>query len=326
MKYPLAGRRVAVVGATGFIGSHLTERLVWNGANVLAVTRSVNRLENLKSVVGECQVTVADILDRQSIGDSLRDFKPETVYHLAADVDASESFGHMTKCLESNAIGTANVLEAAHGGGAELVVYGDSSKVYGNGPVPYRESQPEAPICSYAVGKCAGWQLCRLVRSLTGMAVSSLRPTFVYGPRQNPNLITYVEKCARLGQPVRLMGGSQTRDLLYVGDAVRAFIATATEHAAWGRAIPIGGGCEITVARLCRKILELLDSRVAIIADAQKPRQTEIWRSYCDNAEARELLGWSPEVSLTQGLRSTLFDGLPEVRSVEHVRTAGVQA
>jgi UDP-glucose 4-epimerase len=311
MGVPLAGRRIAVVGATGFIGSHLTEHLVRAGAHVVAVAHTGRRLANLSAVAGECRFVLSDMLDRESILACLREAKPEIVYHLAADVDAEENFEHIGSSIGSNACGTANVLEAASRAGAEVLVYADSCKVYGNGPVPYREAQPDAPVCSYAVGKAAGWQLCRLVSAMTGIAVSSVRSTFVYGPRQNPNLVTHVEDCVRRNVTVRLLGGSQTRDLLYVDDAVRAFTAAACEPAAWGHVVPIGGGVELSVVDICREIASVLSSQVEILPGAQQPRLTEIWRSYCDNAEAKAVLRWSPEVSLREGLGRTLLAAAP---------------
>ncbi len=137
---------------------------------------------------------------------------------------------------------------------------------------------------------------------MTGMSVCALRSTWIYGPRQNPSLLTHVRDCAASNQPVRLMGGAQTRDVLYVEDAVRAYLAAATEPAAWGCAVPVGGGCELTVTELCREFVQVMGSSIEVIPDAQPPRLTEIWRSYCDNAEARELLKWSPLISLRQGL------------------------
>lgn len=308
MTVPLSGRRVAVIGATGFLGSHLTERLVRDGASVLAVARN-RRLGNLAAVASDCRFAPADILDRERLCAALGAFRPQTVFHLAADVDAPESFAHMRASIAGNATGTAHALEAAANAGAETFVYADSCKVYGNGPVPYREAQPDAPLCSYAMGKAAGWRLCQLASAMTGMAVCSLRSTSAYGPRQNPNLITHVCDCARRNVPVRLMGGSQTRDLLYVEDAVGAFVAAAVEPAAWGHAIPIGGGAERSVLEICREIVSALGASIEVIADAQQPRLTEIWRSYCDNAEAKESLGWSPRIALREGLARTLEQG-----------------
>jgi UDP-glucose 4-epimerase len=304
-------RRVAVIGATGFIGSHLSEHLVRAGAEVLAVARSPRRRANLATVIEDCQLQLCDILDRARLDSVLCEFKPEVVYHLAAEPDAEETFAHIASSIEANALGTVNVLEAACGAGAGLVVYADSAKVYGNGPVPYRCAQAEAPRCSYAIGKAAGWRLCRLAASMTGIAVCALRPTFVYGPRQNRNLITHVRDCVSAGKPVQLLGGSQTRDLLFVEDAVRAFAAVAERQAAWGSAIPIGGGRELNLVQICREIVDLMGGSVEIVAGAHEPRLTEIWRSWCDNAEAGKLLDWNPQVGLPEGLARTLFEGPP---------------
>jgi UDP-glucose 4-epimerase len=307
----IAGRRMAVVGGTGFIGSHLTEHLVRSGAEVVAIARSSRRLRNLEAVASDCRFVAADILERDSIGQALAAFAPEVVFHLAAEIDAGETFRHMAGSIASNAVGTANVLEGASQAGAQVLVYADSCKVFGNGPVPYRRGQAEAPICSYAIGKAAGWQLAKLAGAVTGMAVVGIRSTFTYGPRQNPNLITHVQDCVRRNAPVRLLGGSQTRDLLFVEDSVRAFVAAATEPAAWGSAVPIGGGRELGVIEICREIVRLLGSRIEVVPGEEQPRLTEIWRSYCDNAEARELFGWSPAVSLAEGLSRTLAADAP---------------
>jgi UDP-glucose 4-epimerase len=313
----LAGRRAAVVGATGFIGSHLTESLVHNGAEVLAIAHTRRRLANLDAVAGRCRFELADILSSEATHTVLGGFAPHIVFHLAAEADSAEHLGHLKASLETNAVGTANVADAAAAAGAEVLIYADSCKVYGNGPVPHRESQPEAPVCSYAIGKVAGWQLCRLVGAKTGLPVCSLRSTFVYGPRQNPNLITHVEACARRGEPVHLMGGTQTRDLLYIDDAVRAFLAAAATPAAWGRALPIGGGCERSVLDICRDVLDVLGSGVEAAAGAEPARLTEIWRSFCDNREAGDVLHWAPRILLREGLRRTLAAAVSEVTPVQ---------
>jgi len=229
-------------------------------------------------------------------------------------------------CTQQNVIGTVHLLEAASMAGVEVVVYADSSKDYGNGPVPYRSTQHDAPVCSYAIAKAAAWNLCRLASSMTGLAVCGLRPTFVYGPRQNWNLITYVQECVRKNRPIRLQGGKQTRDLLYVDDAVKAFIAAAVEKKAWDNVIPVGGGREIRINRICKEVLNVLGCDLAIQPQAEKPRLTEIWRSYCDNSEARKLLRWSPLVGLSEGLKRTLAETQPASQPAEKTIAAGLQA
>ena len=127
MTATLAGRRIAVIGGTGFIGSHLVERLVAEGADVLAIARSASRVEHLASVRGGCAVAFADICDGAQVLHTLKIFRPEILYHLAAHPDASESFAHMADCVRINGLGLVNALQAAEACGVELFVYGDSA-------------------------------------------------------------------------------------------------------------------------------------------------------------------------------------------------------
>jgi len=312
-------QKVAVVGGTGFIGSHLSEYLLQQGHEVLVVARSVRRLDYLP-VHPNLWFEAADIVDHSSIAASLKNFGPETVFHLASESDAAESGDHIHACLQSNTVGTLNTLQASISSGAKLFVYADSSKVYGNGPVPFRPKQPEDPICSYAIAKAAGWKLCKLLAEREQIKIVGLRPTFVYGPRQNFNLISYVEQSVKKNLPIRIQGGKQTRDLLYIEDAVRCFECIMHSSATWGQSLPIGGGREISVAELCREILSTLSSDADLLEDGQPPRPTEIWRSYCDNMQIRQLSGWSPRISLREGLRRTLHPSLYPAQAAHTLR------
>jgi nucleoside-diphosphate-sugar epimerase len=302
----LTRRRIAVLGATGFIGSHLVERLVAEGADVLAISRTVGRLDRLRTVRGDCAIALCDLRDFDGLLRALQLFRPDTVYHLAAHPDGPESFAQFMQALEVNGVGLVNALHAAARSGAGLFVYGDSTKVYGNAGVPYRLSAPTSPLCSYAVMKAAGWQLCQLATACSGMQVSAVRPTFVYGPRQGTNLVSHVIACVAAGKPIRLQGGDQTRDPLYVDDAVEAFAAVPRHETAWGQAIPIGGGRELTVSAICDAVLAAIGMRVPVLANAEPPRATEVWRSTSDNADAHRLLDWQPRVSLATGLARTV--------------------
>jgi nucleoside-diphosphate-sugar epimerase len=115
-----------------------------------------------------------------------------------------------------------------------------------------------------------------------------------------------VRECAAAGRPVRLHGGSQTRDPLFVADAIEAFVAAAERPEALGHSIPIGGGQEISVIDLSRLVLDLLGSTMPLETSSLLVRPTEIWRSRVDNADAARLLGWQPRVTLREGLARTL--------------------
>ena len=137
MDATLSGTPVAVIGATGFIGSHLCERLASLGARILAISRSSARLASLSDITGDIQFQALDILDSQGLANSLRTFAPKKVFHLAGCPDASESFEHMTRVFTENTLGTINVMQASVECGADTVVYADTSKVFGNTVEPY---------------------------------------------------------------------------------------------------------------------------------------------------------------------------------------------
>jgi nucleoside-diphosphate-sugar epimerase len=313
------GRRIAIVGGTGFIGSHLAEHLLDLGDEVLVVARSTRRASFLLDRKG-ISFEEADIVCLGEITSALKNFDPDTVFHLASEADGAECYDQMDRCIKANSTGTLNVMQAAIASDAKLFVYADSSKVYGNGPVPYTANQMEDPICSYAVAKAAGWKLCKLLAARSEIDVVGLRPTFVYGPRQNFNLISYIEQCVEKNQPIKIQGGRQTRDLLFVEDAVHCFATVMDSPSCWGHSLPIGGGREITVADLCREVLSVLESKVELILDGAPSRPTEIWRSYCDNLQVRQLTGWQPQVSLREGLRQTLYPGLQSVPVMAELR------
>lgn len=292
--------RVVVVGGTGFIGSHLVDRLEHAGHPVLVLSRRSSAAERAHAAT--TQFATVDIRLPEPVADLLAEFRPKTVFHLAASPDGKETPAHMRECVAVNTIGTMNVFEAAVSAGASLFVFADSSKTYGNGEVPYRSYHPLDPACSYAVAKAAAWQMVRIAAMERGIATCGIRPTIVYGPRQRFCLVQHVYECYLRGEAVKLQGGEQTRDLLYVKDAVEALYRVMDSPKAWGHAIPIGGGHELSIGEWCRAILGHFGSNLEVIEDAEKPRPTEIWRSFCDNAEARELLGWQPVHSLGQGL------------------------
>ncbi len=311
----MQSERIAVVGGTGFLGSHLSEYLLAQGHEVLVVARGVRGTSALPDHE-RLRFEAANVVERSAVSAIFRSFRPDVVYHLACHSDSGESVDQMQNCLQVNALGTLNTLQAAISAGAGLFVFADSSKVYGNGAVPFRCEQPEQPICSYAISKAAGWRLCTLLASQTPIKLVGLRPTFIYGPRQNFNLLVYLEQAVRKGQPVRVQGGRQTRDLLFVDDAVRCFASVMHAHESWGRSLPIGGGVEINIADLCHEILHALGSDLDIFEDPENVRPTEIWRSFCDNAEIRRVCGWSPQINLREGLRRTFAASMPTSTSI----------
>jgi dTDP-glucose 4,6-dehydratase len=174
--------------------------------------------------------------------------------------------------------------------------------------VPYLEASPARPISAYAIAKSAGWQLCELYFRIHGLPTVSIRPTMIYGPRQSFNLISFVVDCVLDGKSeVVLDGGSQTRDPLYVDDAVAAYLSAAVLGPDLSRrVVNIGGGNERSVIQLAELILELMEANLDVVEAPGRTRPTEMKRSYCDNHESRQMLEWEPQVSLREGLTRTI--------------------
>lgn len=302
----LFGKRIMVTGASGFLGSALVRRLVAEGAVVAAVSRTKGGLA--PNYEQGFQFFPCDLEDASETGRLMVAFAPDILFHFAASPDGRESFTHAHDCIRSNTIVTLNALEGfrlAHG---DLFIYGDSCKVYGNGIVPYREAMPVQPISSYAIAKAAGWQLCNLYTNIYKLGTLSIRPTMVYGPGQSYNLISYVVDCVLDGKTdVVLDGGSQTRDPLYIDDAVEAYVSAARfGHTLSARVVNIGGGQETTVRHLTELVLKIMNANLPVTESPARARPTEMWRSYCDNFESQSLLLWQACVSLREGLSRTI--------------------
>lgn len=310
----LSGRRVLITGGNGFLGSHLCERLVACGAVVGSLSRGKGLLEGLP-VARRVAFLQCDLADGERSIREIQGFAPQVLVHLASHPDGREDLRQAEAAIRLNTLATLHALEGFRLAGGGLFVYGDSTKVYGNCEVPYRETTPPSPTSSYAIAKLAGWQLCELYARLHSVLVCAVRPTLVYGARQRWNLFSYVADRVRRGDPeIRLDGGEQTRDPLYVDDAIDAYVATLRSGArVVGRTINIGGGREYTVAELAGLVVRILGGGQRVVCVPGQARPTEIWRSWCDGREARELIGWQPRTDLESGLRATL--GVDEVRA-----------
>ena len=301
-----SGRRVLVTGSSGFVGSRIAARFAAEGAVVAGLSRTVGRLRGAVDS-GGATFLECDLEDADACAHVVRGFAPEIVLHFASRPDAAEAFDHARASVGANIAATINLMEAC-APSVRAVVYGDSCKVYGANRPPYRESTPVDPNSSYGATKAAGWWICRSVAEAHGFAAVSVRPTLIYGPGQGMNIIEYVALRALDGAAeISLDGGSQTRDPLFIDDAVDACHAVAARAVALhGRAIPIGGGAEIAVSALGERVVAACDAQSTIRACPERARPTEIWESWCDNEGATLALGWVPRVGLREGLARTV--------------------
>lgn len=306
------GSMVLVTGAGGFIGSHLTEYLVASGAAVRAFVHyrgsgSAGWLD-ASSCRGEVEVVSGDIADADSVERAMRGC--DVVFHLAALIGIPYSYQAPQSYVRTNIDGTLNVLQAARRLDVSRVVHTSTSEAYGTATyVPIDERHPLQGQSPYSATKIGADKLAESFHLSFGLPVATVRPFNTYGPRQSARAVipTIITQCLA-GPVVRLGSLTPKRDLNYVGDIVRGFARAATAEAAIGRTVNLGTGREISIADLAATIARLLGREVTIEceSDRVRPVGSEVDRLLAANALAAELLSWTPEVTLEQGLQMTI--------------------
>jgi UDP-glucose 4-epimerase len=306
--------RTLVTGGAGFIGSNLADGLLSRGDEVTVLDDlSTGRRENLDSALeAGAELVEGDIRDAASLVPLFERVRPETVFHLAAQIDVRKSVADPAFDASINVGGTANLLEAARSAGtARFVFVSTGGAIYGEGEgkrLPLGEDAAVEPLSPYGQSKFSGEGYLALYERLFGLSSISLRLGNVYGPRQDPLGEAGVVAifCGRLREgesPIVFGDGRQTRDYIYVGDVVSAALAAAGNDASGS--FNIGTGIETSVLELVEQLRDLGD------ADGFEPelapaRPGEVQRISIDPARAGEALGWSAQTGLSDGLRLTL--------------------
>ncbi len=307
-------KTILVTGAGGFIGSHLTEKLVDLGAKVRAFVRYNSRndwglIEDLPSHTKEkTEVIMGDLRDSETIKSVLKDV--DVVFHLGALIAIPYSYIHPREVVETNIMGTLNILNAAKEYKPEKIIHTSTSEVYGTAQyVPIDEKHPLQGQSPYSASKIGADKLAESFFRSYDLPITTLRPFNTYGPRQSARAVIPTIITQALAQNKVLLGSLEpTRDLSYVDDTVDGFIKAAESERSIGEVINIGSGSEISISDLTNKIISLIGKEVKIVSDPERvrPPKSEVERLIADNSKAKELLGWEPKVSLDEGLRKTI--------------------
>jgi len=304
--------RVLVTGGAGFIGSHLVDTLVESSVKPTVLDDlSTGRMKNLANNLKNQRINfVEGDIRTKSTADCVLDQR-EVVFHLAAITSVPFSVEHPEVTHEVNVDGTRNLLEVCLRRGVERFVYVSTSAVYGDPKyLPIDEEHPLDPISPYAESKLKAERLCIEFQEVYGLEVTILRPFNVYGPRQRNDqyagvIAKFIERL-RGGQPPVIYGdGLQTRDFIYVTDAVRALLLASESDDAVGKIFNVATGVSTTILELAQLLMEMLG------ADGVRPelasgRQGDIRHSYADIGRARSRLGFEPQVALKEGLSKLL--------------------
>jgi UDP-glucose 4-epimerase len=301
--------RVLVTGATGFIGSHLVRRLVDDGVEVHALSSVVSSVYPVRLAPLREHITLhgGNLSDRSAMDAVVADVQPTHVFHLGAYTHVGKSWHRVDECIQTNVQGTVNLLQALDGSGYRRFVYLGTSEIYGDIDVPFREDAVVNPISPYSVSKYAGERFCRMFHQGRGWPVVMIRPFNAYGPAQTPDrVIPEIIGRALRGDELKMTQGRQTREFNYVEDLADGILRAGTVDGIDGQLFNLGCGEEISMRDLATMILELLGNPIEPQFGALPERPTEIPRMFCDNTRARELLGWSPQHTLQDGLAKTI--------------------
>jgi dTDP-glucose 4,6-dehydratase len=310
----LSGRAVLVTGAGGFIGGHLVERLVREGARVRALVRYNSRNERgtldwfEPEVVRDVEVMLGELRDIESVNAAVAD--TEIVFHLGAMIAIPYSYVNPRDFFETNVLGSLNVAQAALAADVERVVQTSTSEVYGTArQVPITEDHPLEPGSPYAASKVGADKLMDAFHRSFRLPVTVLRPFNTYGPHQSARaIIPTIVSQALAGDVLRLGSLEPRRDLTYVSDTVNGFLAAATSTPAIGQTIQLGTEHDVSVGEIVEIVGELVGRELAVERDPERvrPEESEVMRLISSPARAKELMGWSPEVDLREGLRRTI--------------------
>lgn len=308
-----------VTGGSGFIGTHLCRALAQeNGKKGKSEASILNidiqpPIEKKESIAEHLNL---DIRNFPALLSAFQESKPDWVFHLAAQTSVPQSIADPLLDYSTNALGTANVLEACRKTDAQGIVYASSAAIYGEpAHVPVDETHPTRPSSPYGHSKLAGDRLCEEYAHTYGLRTVRLRFFNVYGPtsaRFSPyaGVMRHFSKMLADGQPISIEGdGSQTRDFIHVSDIVSAMMRVRTQKKAWGNAYNLGTGREVSILQLAEMMSSVFASNISASAPKKskpifKPaRKGDIARSVASIEAAKKDWAFSPSVKLEEGLK-----------------------
>lgn len=310
----IKGKKTLVTGAGGFIGSHLVEALVRMGAKVSVFIRYNSRsdlglLDILpKKINQELEVFAGDLKDPEALRRPVKGC--EIVFHLGSLIAIPYSYTNPMDFVQTNIVGSANLLSACLWNNVEKIVHTSTSEVYGTAIYcPMDEKHPLQAQSPYSATKIAADKLAESYCRAFGIPVAIARPFNTYGPRQSSRaVIPTIILQALHGDKIMLGSVEPKRDFTYVEDTVSGLIEVAKSVQSVGEVINIGCGREISIAELAQVILSVMGKEAAILKEERRvrPEKSEVERLMCNNSKAMELLGWEPRISLKEGLRRTI--------------------
>lgn len=306
------GQNVLVTGAGGFIGSHLAERLVEEGASVRALVRyngaGTRGWLDHSPLADHMDIALGDLADSDFVRGLMQGV--HTVFHLGALIAIPYSYHAPRSYVRVNIEGTLNVLQAARDLGTQRVLHTSTSEVYGTAiTVPISESHPLQGQSPYSASKIGADKIAESYFLSFGTPVCIVRPFNTFGPRQSARAVipTIMSQLLAGRTQVKLGSLTPTRDLNFVSNTVEGFLAAGSHPEAIGQTFNFGSNREISIGDLAQLIAQICNRPIEIITEEQRlrPENSEVERLLADSSKAMRTLNWSPRVSLEEGLAQT---------------------
>ncbi len=301
----MKNQRVLVTGATGFVGSHLTRRLVHLGAQVHAWAGSEKHLNRIADLQNRLHLKILDIRNADQVRQACQEVQPEIIFHLAAyGVNYDEQSTEMAVAV--NVGGTVHLLQALRGISCTRIVATGTWAEYGPKDHPIQESESLEPVGVYGCTKAASTLTALGLAAQERLPLVLLRPFSVYGPGEGDHkfIPTIIQSCLDQETP-RLSSCRQIRDYIFVEDVVEAYLKAAVAELTTPVVINIGSGTPVPLKEIVSMILKHFQGLTAAFG-AIPDRPSEIWQVEADISNAKKQLGWQPSVPLEQGIRLTV--------------------
>ena len=311
----LSGKKVLVTGASGFIGSHLVQALLREGAQVRAMTHyrgdpSLDNLEHLsRGELEAIEVMKGNVEDPHFVRRAVVDC--EVVFHLAALIAIPYSYVAPASYVSTNVQGTLNVLEACRAEGTPRLIHTSTSECYGSARyTPIDESHPLQGQSPYSASKIAADKMAESYHNSFDLPVVTVRPFNTFGPRQSARAVipTIIAQLLAGVGALQLGSLSPRRDLTFVSDTVAGFIASARKPSVEGELFNLGTGRALSIGDIAQLIMRLMKVEIPIRGAPERirPEKSEVTELLSDNRKARAELGWEPAVSIEEGLVATI--------------------
>jgi NAD dependent epimerase/dehydratase len=307
--------KILVTGADGFIGSHLTERLIREGYKVRAFVcynsfNSWGWLDALPTEIkNEIEIFTGDIRDPNGVREAMKNI--DIVFHLAALIAIPFSYHSPDSYIDTNVKGTLNIIQAAKDNRVKRVMVTSTSEVYGTAQfVPITESHPKQPQSPYSASKIGADAIADSFYRSFDLPLTIVRPFNTFGPRQSARAVipTIISQLLNGAEEIKLGDITPTRDLLFVKDTVNGFLKIAECNKLIGHEVNIATQSEISVGDLAQSLINQINPKAKIVSDSVRlrPEKSEVFRLFGSNEKLKSFTDWKQNYSLEEGLAETV--------------------